>query len=144
VALCLKAKTVASMAVKKDDKMNKKSMPGYKDGGSAAKSRGGPKSNNCGLFGRVQGKMNGGAMQPMGTTTQPPQPMTTTPRMPVPTAQPSGGGGGRAGGGRGGNAPQRRGMKAAAPTEADIMNMKPRPPGLKGGGMVNIRNKKKR
>jgi len=46
--------------------MNKKSMPGYKDGGSAAKSRGGPKSNNCGLFGRVQGKMNGGAMQPMG------------------------------------------------------------------------------
>jgi len=120
-------------------------MPGYKDGGSAAKSRGGPKSNNCGLFGRVQGKMNGGAMQPMGTTTtQPPQPMTTTPRMPVPTAQPAGGGGGRAGGGRGGNAPQRRGMKAAAPTEADIMNMKPRPPGLKGGGMPNIRNKKKR
>ena len=46
--------------------MNNKSMPGYKDGGSAAKSRGGPKSNNCGLFGRVQGKMNGGAMQPMG------------------------------------------------------------------------------
>jgi hypothetical protein len=35
-------------------------------------------------------------------------------------------------------------MKAAAPTEADIMNMKPRPPGLKGGGMPNIRNKKKR
>jgi hypothetical protein len=127
--------------------MNKKSMPGYKDGGSAAKSRGGPKSNNCGLFGRVQGKMNGGAMQPMGTTTtQPPQPMTTTPRRPIPGGGPTAPqptGGGRAGG-RGGNAPQRRGMKAAAPTEADIMNMKPRPPGLKGGGMPNIRNKKKR
>ena len=127
--------------------MNKKSMPGYKDGGSAAKSRGGPKSNNCGLYGRVQGKMNGGAMQPMGTTTtQPPQPMTTTPRRPIPGGGPTAPqptGGGRAGG-RGGNAPQRRGMKAAAPTEADIMNMKPRPPGLKGGGMPNIRNKKKR
>lgn len=46
--------------------MNKKSMPGYKDGGSAAKSRRGPKSNNCGLYGRVQGKMNGGAMKPIG------------------------------------------------------------------------------
>ena len=45
--------------------MNKK-MPGYKDGGSAAKSRRGPKSNNCGLYGRVQGKMNGGAMKPIG------------------------------------------------------------------------------
>ena len=127
--------------------MNKKSMPGYKDGGSAAKSRGGPKSNNCGLFGRVQGKMNGGAIQPIGTTTtQPPQPMTTTPRRPIPGGGPTAPqptGGGRAGG-RGGNAPQRRGMKAAAPTEADIMNMKPRPPGLKGGGMPNIRNKKKR
>jgi|TARA_R110000824_G_scaffold265082_1_gene453960 hypothetical protein len=126
--------------------MNKK-MPGYKNGGSAAKSRRGPKSNNCGLFGRVQGKMNGGAMQPMGTTTtQPPQPMTTTPRRPIPGGGPTAPqptGGGRAGG-RGGNAPQRRGMKAAAPTEADIMNMKPRPPGLKGGGMPNIRNKKKR
>lgn len=138
--------------------MNKKSMPGYKDGGSAAKSRGGPKSNNCGLFGRVQGKMNGGAIQPIGTTTtqppqpisttttQLPQPMTTTPRRPIPGGGPTAPqptGGGRAGG-RGGNAPQRRGMKAAAPTPADIMNMKPRPPGLKGGGMPNIRNKQKR
>lgn len=55
--------------------MNKK-MTGYKDGGSAAKkmNMGGaatknkrpPSSNNCGLYGRVQGKMGGGKMKPIG------------------------------------------------------------------------------
>ena len=74
--------------------------------------------------------------------------MTTTPRQPIPQAAPRAPApapSGRAGG-RGGNAPQRRGMKAAAPTEADIMNMKPKgpgltpPPGMKKGGSV-IKNK---
>jgi len=119
----LKVNQVASMAVKKDDKMNKKSMPGYKDGGSAAKSRGGPKSNNCGLFGRVQGKMNGGAMQPMGGRQNLANEETNRPNFGRDTT----------------NYQYRNASKdmgRAAP-------MKP-PGGMKGGGMVNIRNKKKR
>jgi hypothetical protein len=45
--------------------MNKK-MAGYKKGGAATKNKRGPSSNNCGLYGRVQGKMGGGMMKPVG------------------------------------------------------------------------------
>jgi len=35
-------------------------------GGAATKNKRPPSSSNCGLYGRVQGKMGGGKMKPIG------------------------------------------------------------------------------
>jgi len=35
-------------------------------GGAATKNKRAPSSSNCGLYGRVQGKMGGGKMKPIG------------------------------------------------------------------------------
>jgi len=103
--------------------MNNKSMPGYKDGGSAAKSRGGPKNNNCGLFGRVQGKMNGGAMQPMGGRQNLANEETNRPNFGKDVTNY---------------------QYANASKDMGRAGRMKAPGGMKGGGMVNIRNKKKR
>jgi len=103
--------------------MNKKSMPGYKDGGSAAKSRGGPKNNNCGLFGRVQGKMNGGAMQPMGGRQNLANEETNRPNF--------------------GKDMKNYDYRNASKDMGRAAPMKP-PGGMKGGGMPNISNKLRR
>jgi hypothetical protein len=43
-----------------------KKAVGMKDGGAATKNKRAPSGSNCGLYGRVQGKMGGGAMKPIG------------------------------------------------------------------------------
>lgn len=39
---------------------------GMNMGGAATKNKRPPSSSNCGLYGRVQGKMGGGKMKPIG------------------------------------------------------------------------------
>jgi hypothetical protein len=43
-----------------------KKAAGFRRGGAATKNKRAPSGSNCGLYGRVQGKMGGGAMKPIG------------------------------------------------------------------------------
>jgi hypothetical protein len=43
-----------------------KKVAGFKMGGAATKNKRAPSGSNCGLYGRVQGKMGGGKMKPIG------------------------------------------------------------------------------
>jgi hypothetical protein len=61
-------KTVLNAARKKPRKMNMGGAAPKKMnmGGAATKNKRPPSSSNCGLYGRVQGKMGGGKMKPIG------------------------------------------------------------------------------
>jgi|DEB0MinimDraft_6_1074348.scaffolds.fasta_scaffold113048_1 hypothetical protein len=52
--------------VTKAEMKAKKKAHGFKMGGAATKNKRAPSSSNCGLYGRVQGKMGGGKMKPIG------------------------------------------------------------------------------